>query len=141
MSIRGIVLLISICFLNQASAQEVSKASLSGVWRIQSIQTNGIELFHSQLGNPKLEFNLEGGYLINVSGEVEKGKYSVHKNSVVLNALVPVKKKVVLEIDSISPTNMTYRTESKDIISTVKLLKIAPAFQPSSPIFSFCEPP
>jgi len=64
-----------------------SKDKLTGIWKLDVMDINHTPLRGSSLGNWLWEFNEEGGYLINVSGEVEKGTYKLDKDKLTLKSV------------------------------------------------------
>ncbi len=60
---------------------------IAGIWKMTEMDINGTVMQGTSLGNWMWEFNDEGGYLFNVSGAVEKGRYELTNAQLVLESV------------------------------------------------------
>jgi hypothetical protein len=70
--VLGLLILIG---LTQCRSSQEKK--IVGVWQLQELVINGTTLQGSSLGNWLWEFNDAGGYLTEVAGVREKGRYTL----------------------------------------------------------------
>lgn len=100
------------------------KRHIAGIWKLTEMEINGTVLQGSSLGNWLWEFNDEGGYLFNVSGAVEKGKYDLTGNELSLKSVTvkerPVQKYVVTLLDSVSMELTAVSEQNKTNLKFVK---------------------
>jgi len=61
-----------------------SDSKIVGVWQLQEMVINGTKLQGSSLGNWLWEFNGAGGYLSDVAGMREKGRYTLKDGQISL---------------------------------------------------------
>lgn len=78
---------IALAILFFTSCQNKAKEKLTGVWKLEIMDINNTPLQGSAFGRWLWEFNEEGGYLINVDGAVEKGRYIVDKDKLTLKSV------------------------------------------------------
>jgi hypothetical protein len=118
---RKFVVVLLLISLVSVSATIPLKKKLIGVWKIDKISTKGTILRHDQLGQPYIEFNDEGGFLVKISAAHEKGRYHAKGYIVRLKFLEPKKPEQILHITQISDTQMEYTTRS-DSAGEVKVI-------------------
>ena len=118
---RKFVVLFLLISLFSVSSTIPLKKKLIGVWKIDTISTKGTILRHDQLGQPYIEFNEEGGFLVKISAAHEKGRYHAKGDIVKLNFLEPKKPQQILHITQISDSQMEYTTKS-DSTGEVKVI-------------------
>ena len=78
-----VFLVFSALLLCNCRSEETEK--LVGIWKLEILDINGTALRGTSLGNWLWEFNDKGGYLINVAGAVQKGKYTLHNRQLKLD--------------------------------------------------------
>lgn len=122
--LRALVLLLLIGF--RTNAQSGFGKDLPGLWKVEKWSANGHVLYHSQLGEPKIEFNPQGGYMISVSGQKETGIYTIKKSELVLRSVDPNDKTTFIQIQSLGADTMVYLVKSDSIPALISLRKIAP---------------
>ncbi len=78
--------------------------ALTGIWKLRTMDINGVTIQGESLGNWLWEFNNEGGYMINVAGAIEKGKFDFDGKKLTLKSLTnkerPEQTYNVLQLDS-----------------------------------------
>ena len=86
-----LILVFTALFLVLSLTQCKSKneKNLVGVWQLQTLVINGALLQGNSLGNWLWEFNEQGGYLTDVAGMREKGKYTLKDSILTLKILIP----------------------------------------------------
>jgi len=104
-----IVFLVSLVLLG-ATARSHKTKMLVGVWKIEEMMINGQKMYHEQLGEPFVEFNKKEGFLIKMGANMEKGKYFVIGDTIMLIPLYPPKPAHKLVIDSISAALLKYHS-------------------------------
>lgn len=119
--IRIAAIAVLVLLLTQCSNE---KKHIAGVWKMTEMEINGTVLQGSSLGNWLWEFNDEGGYLFNVSGAVEKGKYELKENELSLQSVTikerPVQKYVVTLLDSVNMQLSAVGEQNKTSLKFVK---------------------
>ena len=105
--------LFVVVFLSSAllmSSHSPFAKKLIGVWKIQAMDIKGVKMFHQQLGLPYIEFNDEAGFMVKVSSNAEKGRYSIKGNTVTLKFLYPKKPIQKLVITKLDDKELDYTT-------------------------------
>ena len=117
----GVVL--ALCFL--ADCHHKSKEKLVGIWKLDVMDINHTQLRGSSLGNWLWEFNEEGGYLINIAGEVEKGIYKVDDKKLTLKSVThkerPEQTYTVTKLDSANLNLVAVSEKNSTSLYFVKL--------------------
>ena len=52
---------------------QVKDTRLVGIWKIQEVSINGATMLHEDIGQPLIEFNDKGGYMLKMGNTIEKG--------------------------------------------------------------------
>lgn len=112
------LLILAVLLLAQCNNDSHDK--LIGIWKLKQIEINGATLNSEALGNPLWEFNKAGGYLINVAGEKEKGKYKVDNNTITLTSVTNPQKQPLTYTFSY-PDTLQLRMESNAKNNAVKI--------------------
>ena len=113
--------LLSVCLLMLllAACSDKQNQKIVGIWKLNTLEVNGVSIQGESLGNWLWEFNEEGGYLINVAGAIEKGRYTFDKNNLTLKSITskdrPEQHYTVEKLDSTSLnlTSVTDKNTSK----------------------------
>lgn len=100
-----------------------SAPELKGIWNISSYTLNGSELSGSNLGNPRIEFNEEGGYMIAASGVSEKGTYTYKNKELTLHCTTQQKPDISYKVTTLDSTIMIYEAINDSNKLIVKLFK------------------
>lgn len=111
------VCLVSLCQL--AATSPFTQKQLIGVWKIQTMEVKGMKMRHQEMGEPFIEFNEEGGFMIKLSSSSSKGRYKLKGNTVTLKFLYPKKPSQELHLSKLDDTEMDYTTV--DSSGTVKV--------------------
>ena len=89
-----------------AACNNQKNEALTGIWKLKTMDINGVSIQGEALGNWLWEFNDEGGYMINVAGAIEKGKYNYDGQKLILKSLTskdrPEQTYNVIQLDSVS---------------------------------------
>ncbi|MFN8323773.1 MAG: hypothetical protein U0T74_14010 [Chitinophagales bacterium] len=89
-----------------AACNNKKNEALTGIWKLKTMDVNGVSIQGEALGNWLWEFNDEGGYMINVAGAIEKGKYNYDGKKLILKSLTskdrPEQTYNVVQLDSVS---------------------------------------
>jgi hypothetical protein len=105
-------------------AEAPLKKKLIGVWKIQWMEMKGLKMEHAQVGHPFVEFNEEGGFLIQVGGKSEKGKYSLHGDILKLNFISPPKPVQKMVISRLDEQELDYTTTDSSNVMKVKCYRV-----------------
>ena len=73
-------LIIYLLLISISSCGDKRKEQLTGIWHLQLMDINGTQLQGNSIGNWLWEFNMEGGYLTDIAGAREKGRYELKEN-------------------------------------------------------------
>lgn len=107
MNLKIIKLLLFIPFV-LLSGKDIRKDKLTGIWKLQFMRTKGIVMPHEQMGYPFLEFNDEGGFLMQFSASKEKGKYRLKGDKLTLLFKIPPKPAQIFTITKLTDKEMDY---------------------------------
>ena len=110
--------------LSLLAATSPLKKKLIGVWKIESMQIKGTTMRHQQMGNPFIEFNDEGGFMIKIGASAEKGRYSVKGNEVTLKFVIPRKPSQKMNVTKIDDRELDYTTSDSTGVTTVTCYRI-----------------
>jgi hypothetical protein len=83
-----------------------------GIWKMQEVNINGSSLYFEEIGMPYLEFNKKGGYMLKMSGVIEKGCYKVKDDKLTLKPKTADKPSQDLTIDSLGKDMIKYHSQS-----------------------------
>lgn len=110
-------------FLANCSSEH--KEKLTGIWKLEVMDINNTPIRGSSLGNWLWEFNEEGGYLINVAGEVEKGTYKLDKETLTLSSMTnkdrPDQTYSIVKLDSVTLNLVSASEKNKTSLSFIKI--------------------
>ena len=105
-----------------------------GIWKIQEININGATMYHEDIGQPIMEFNDKGGYMLKMGNTLEKGgiKNPVEKGVYTIKdgkylTITPKsadKPKQDLIIDTVSKNLIRYHSQTKDNRMDVMLVRV-----------------
>ena len=79
---------MSLLLISVASCSDKKREQLAGIWHLQLMDINGTQLQGSALGNWLWEFNMEGGYLTDIAGAREKGRYEMKESQLKLQPVM-----------------------------------------------------
>jgi hypothetical protein len=119
-----VVLSFTVVLLVAVAATSPSRQQLIGVWKIQTMEIKGVTMRHEQMGEPYIEFNDEGGFMIKLSSYSEKGRYTLKENNVTLRFLLPKKPAQKMSITRLDKTEMDYSTTDSTGEVKVKCFRI-----------------
>jgi hypothetical protein len=119
-----VVLSFTVVLLVAVAAASPSRQQLIGVWKIQTMEIKGVTMRHEQMGEPYIEFNDEGGFMIKLSSYSEKGRYTLKENNVTLRFLLPKKPAQKMSITRLDKTEMDYSTTDSTGEVKVKCFRI-----------------
>jgi hypothetical protein len=98
--------------------------SIVGIWQMQSMVVNGTLLSGKSLGTWLWEFNGEGGYLTDVAGMREKGRYGIKDSILTLKILVPKDGPSqvyrIIKLDSAQMDLFSYDNRNKSTLHFIK---------------------
>lgn len=97
---------------------------LVGIWKMQEVSINGSSLYFEEIGMPYLEFNKKGGYMLEMSGVVEKGCYKVCDGKLTLKPKVEGKSPQDLIIDSLGKDMVKYHSQTDKNRMDVVLFRV-----------------
>ena len=83
---------------------------LIGVWKLQTMELNGVKMHHEQMSLPYMEFNKQGGFLIKLGGSMEKGKYKLNGDTLSLKFIIPIKAPQQMIITKLDTFELDYTT-------------------------------
>ncbi len=116
-------------FTLQLSAQLKIK-ELPGVWRLISLTAADQTMYAPQLGNPRMEFNKKGGYMINLAGQKESGRYFFKKPGFI--RLLPIepsgKAERLLKLIVLGNDSLEYSITEGEITSKSQWIRVAAAW-------------
>ena len=113
--------LISVFLLSSTSPV---KKKLIGVWKIQSMEIKGTTIRHQEMGQPYIEFNDEGGFMIKLGSSGEKGRYTIKGNDIRLKFIMPKKPAQKMIITKLDETELDYTTSDTTGSVHVKCYRI-----------------
>lgn len=117
-----IVLLVLLVSLTQCKSK--FERNLVGVWQLQELVINGASLKGNSLGNWLWEFNDAGGYLTDVAGMREKGRYALKDSVLTLKIMIPKDGPTqiyrVLKLDTAALELFSYENRNKTTLRFVK---------------------
>ncbi len=117
------IALISSC--NQKSEKQFDAKNLTGVWRIDQYDINGTVLEHESIGKPMIEFRGDE-YLINTSGVVEKGRFTVEDSTLKFDCTTnPDKPDNEFTITKLDTSEVEYYSLTEKNRMGVKLLRVS----------------
>jgi hypothetical protein len=83
-----------------------------GIWKMQEVTINGSSLYFEEIGMPYMEFNKKGGYMLKMSGVIEKGCYKVNDSKLTLKPKTADKPAQDLQIDSLGKDVIKYHSQT-----------------------------
>lgn len=103
------------------------KSPLAGVWKMQEVTINGSSVSFDDIGQPYIEFNNKGGYMINMGGTKhgvrEKGTYELNDKELTLTSEIKEKLPQKLIIEKISEEEVKYYSRTDDNKMEVLLIR------------------
>lgn len=103
------------------------KSPLAGVWKMQEVTINGSSVSFDDIGQPYIEFNNKGGYMINMGGTKhgvrEKGTYELNDKELILKSEIKEKLPQKLIIEKISNEEVKYYSKTDDNKMEVLLIR------------------
>jgi hypothetical protein len=103
------------------------KSPLAGVWKMQEVTINGSSVSFDDIGQPFIEFNNKGGYMINMGGTKhgvrEKGTYELNDKELTLTSEIKEKLPQKLMIEKISEEEVKYYSKTDDNKMEVLLIR------------------
>jgi hypothetical protein len=122
------MLLMASAFMH-LSAQFKTK-DLPGVWRLLSLTAAEQSMYAAQLGNPRMEFNNKGGYMINLAGQKESGRYTCKKQGIIrlLPIEPPGKSERILKMSVLRNDSLEYSITEGEITSKSLWIRVAGAW-------------
>ena len=116
-------ILLSLLYLTNCNHE--SKEKLVGIWKLDIMDINHTPLRGSSLGTWLWEFNEEGGYLVNVAGQIEKGIYKISKDKLTLQSVThkdrPDQTYTIAKLDSANLNLVSVTDKNTSSLSFVKL--------------------
>jgi hypothetical protein len=116
------VLLLLLMGLTQCKSK--IEKNLVGVWQLQTLVINGAALKGNSLGNWLWEFNAQGGYLTDIAGMREKGKYTLKDSILTLKIMIPKDGPTqvyrVIKLDSAQLDLFYYENRNKSTLHFVR---------------------
>ena len=92
---------------------------------MQEVNINGSSLYFEEIGMPYLEFNKKGGYMLKMSGVIEKGCYQVKDGKLTLKPKTADKPSQDLTIDSLGKDMIKYHSQSNINRMDVTLYRVS----------------
>jgi len=118
-----ILLLTGGLFLSQCHNRE--KQRLVGVWKLNDLDINGTRMTGASLGSWMWEFNAQGGYLVDVSGQREKGVYKLNKDQLTVQITTapnrPEATYTIARLDSVQMVLSSITDKNKSTLSFVRM--------------------
>lgn len=125
---KTLVILAAI-ILSITACTSKREQQLHGLWKMESMDLNGTVIRGESLGRWMYEFNDKGGYMVDVSGVKEKGKYKLEEKKLTLTSLTfedkPATTFDVVVFDSV---NLELFSKTDNNQTRIKLVKIAGAW-------------
>lgn len=119
------VLFIALLVLILAGCQPKTKSPLVAVWQVELMEVNGSEIQGSSLGKWQWEFNSAGGYMINLSGDKEKGKYTYKDKKLSLKSTTNTDKpETFYDVVAVDSLNLVLQPVSENNKSTIHFIRI-----------------
>jgi hypothetical protein len=119
------LLLVTITLLFLTGCQSSTKSPIVAVWQVELIEVNGSEIDGSNMGKWQWEFNSAGGYMINLSGEKEKGKYNSKDNKLTLKSTTNLDKpETVYDLVKVDSAELVLQPISENNKSTIHFIRI-----------------
>ena len=113
---------------------QVKDTRLVGIWKIQEVSINGATMLHEDIGQPLIEFNDKGGYMLKmgntiekggIKNPVEKGKYTIRdENFLKLEPNNAGKPSQELFIDSVAKDIVKYHSQTPQNRMDVLLVRV-----------------
>jgi len=98
---------------------------IEGIWQLQTLEVNGTALNGTSLGDWKWEFNDAGGYMTDVAGAREKGRYTIKADKLILKSLTykerPEQVLSIIHLDSIQMNLASADDKNKSTLHFLKL--------------------
>ena len=114
--------LILILCLTQCGNKDAK--NLVGVWQLQQMNINGAVLSGKSLGNWLWEFNAVGGYLTDIAGMREKGKYYLKDSVLTLKIMMPkdgpTQVYKIVKLDSMQLDLFYYENRNRSTLHFIK---------------------
>ena len=116
---------IAVTLLFMAGCQSSIKSPIVAVWQVELMEVNGSEIQGSSLGKWQWEFNSAGGYMINLSGEKEKGKYSLKDNKLSMKSTTNTDKpETFYQLVALDSVQLVLQPISENNKSTIRFIRI-----------------
>lgn len=116
---------IALTLLFMAGCQSSTKSPIVAVWQVELMEVNGSEIQGSSLGKWQWEFNSVGGYMINLSGEKEKGKYSLKDNKLSMKSTTNTDKpETFYQLVALDSVQLVLQPISENNKSTIRFIRI-----------------
>ena len=122
---KQLITVTACCLLLMACRKNVP--AICGIWKVEYYQINGTMLKAADVGRPMMEFNDEGGYLINVSGAEERGTYKLQDNKLVLHAVSAEKPDAEFVVTLLDSTQMEYEAKTDKNEMKARMVRIQSA--------------
>lgn len=104
-----------------------SKEKLLGVWQVTEVNMNGTSMDAGSIGNWWWEFNDEGGYMINLGGVKEKGRYKVSGEELHMQSVtIPDRPETVYHITKIDSVSMQLDGSTGSNKTILNLVRMKP---------------
>jgi hypothetical protein len=122
---KRIALLTIVLMVALTACHNKKKEQLLGIWKLEYMDLNGTVIRGEQLGKWLYEFNDTEGYMVDVAGVKEKGKYKLDDKTLTLTSFTfKDKPATVFNIALFDSVNLELYTKTKDNTTRIKLLKI-----------------
>ena len=109
---------VSILFIS--ASKNPKRDKLVGVWKLQTMELNGVKMRHEQMSLPYMEFNKQGGFLIKLGGTMEKGRYKLKGDTLSLKFIIPLKVPQQMIITKLDTFELDYTT-TDSLHNTIKV--------------------
>ena len=107
---KKLIVLGFLSILLLSASKNPKRDRLLGVWKLQTMELNGVKMRHEQMSLPYMEFNKQGGFLIKLGGSMEKGKYKLNGDTLLLKFIIPAKAPQQMVITKLDTFEMDYTT-------------------------------
>lgn len=120
---------LTVIIVSLTACTNKREQQLLGIWKMESMDLNGTVIRGESLGRWLYEFNDKGGYMVDVSGVKEKGKYKLADKTLTLTSLTfEDKPATAFEVVVFDSVNLELFSKTENNQTRIKLVKIEGAW-------------
>lgn len=105
------------------SACHSTNKKIVGQWKMEEVSINGATLTFEQIGKPFYTFDEKGNYRLEMNNQLEKGKYVIEEQTILLESSKEKKPKQAFHFEMKDSTELHFEATSNKNKMEVKLTK------------------